>query len=223
MDALALVSASSPSAPPMTKAASAFRSCANCTVVKSSPRSSSAIILIFLGIEPTRATWYPFGMRLAYSAQAASAHAGSLASSATTCRRATFRGLLLRRRLLRHGFRGLVGFQLDRLAAPDFFQVVEAAHRRMHDVHHDVAEIDEDPFAARLAFDAVDAPARLLDLLPDTIGERAYLRARSPGGDHHALEHGGHARGVEDDDVVAFHILEGVDYGALLGSGVHQR
>src|SRR3954462_5770854 len=162
-------------------------------------------------------------MRFAYSAQAASAHAGSLASSATTCRRATFRGLLLRRRLLCHGFRRLVGFQLDRLAAPHLFQVVEAAPRRMHDVPHHVAEIDEDPYAAGLALDAIDAPARLLDLLAHTIGERAYLGARSAAGDHHALEHGGHAGGVEDDNVVALHILEGVDYGALLGSSVHQR
>src|SRR3979409_849463 len=99
-------------------------------------------------------------MRLAYSAQAASAHAGSLASSATTCRRATFRGFFLRCGLLHRGLhlhRRLLGLELDRLAAPHLLQVQDAPPRRTHDVHPPVAEVDQPPFAAGLALDAVDA------------------------------------------------------------------
>src|SRR3990170_7556515 len=109
-------------------------------------------------------------MRRAYSAQAASAQSGSLPLSATTWSLGT------RLRLL---FRGLgfaflahrLGFLAHRLAAPDLFEVVELAHRRMHDVHHHVAQVDQHPFAARLAFHAVDARALLADALLHAVGE----------------------------------------------------
>src|SRR5256885_12822743 len=102
-------------------------------------------------------------MRRAYSLQAVSAQAGSLALTARTRSLGTcalFRHRLLRGGLLlrrpcgscRHG---------DRLAAPDFLQVVELAPRRMHDVHDDLAEVDQHPFAVGLALDAVDAGAAL--------------------------------------------------------------
>ena len=93
----------------------------------------------------------------------------------------------------------------------------------MHDVHHHVAEVDQHPFAARFALDAVDAAAGLLDLLVHAVGERLDLPVRIAARDHHALEHGRHARGVEDDDVVPLHVLERVDHGALLLADVHQR
>src|SRR5688500_20302381 len=100
-------------------------------------------------------------MRFAYSAHAASAQSGSLPLSATT----RSLGTCFRFRL-RLFLRGLGrGFGLDlhphRLAAPDLLEVVELAHRGMHDVHHHVAEVDQYPFAARLAFHAVPARVRL--------------------------------------------------------------
>src|SRR6266540_2116528 len=104
-------------------------------------------------------------MRPRYSAQAASAQPGSLALTATT------RSLGMR--LFR--FEGLGFLHADRLAAPDLFEVVEAAHRGMHDVHHDVAEIDQHPFSSRLAFDAVDACAVLPHLVLHAVGERLHL------------------------------------------------
>src|SRR6267143_4095317 len=95
-------------------------------------------------------------MRRAYSPQAVSAQAGSLAATATTCSLAT--RFLLRRRF------GDGALDAHRLSAPDFLQVVEVAHRGMHDVHDHVAEIHQHPFAARLALDAVDAGAVLAHL-----------------------------------------------------------
>src|SRR5258708_4351446 len=153
-------------------------------------------------------------MRFAYSAQAVSAQAGSLAATATTRSLATRCTLLFRRALcsLLHP---------HRLAAPHFLEIVEAAHRRMHDVHHDLAQVDEHPFAARLPLDAVDAGAGFAHLVLQVIGERPDLARRVAARDHHALEHRGHARRVEDDDVVALHVLQGIDHQTLLVADIH--
>src|SRR5438552_18958198 len=99
-------------------------------------------------------------MRRAYSAQAVSAHAGSLALTARTRSLATNAFL----------FCGGGLRQLHGLAAPYFLQVVEVAHRGMHDVHDDVAEIDQHPLAVRLPFDAVDPRAALAPLVLHVVG-----------------------------------------------------
>src|SRR5687768_16005092 len=155
-------------------------------------------------------------MRLAYSAQACSAHAGSLASTARTCRRGTLLCPWPCRRLR-------LRLELHRLVAPDLLEVVEVPHRGMHDVHHHVPEVDQHPLAARLALDAVDARAAFADLLLHAIGEGAHLAVRLAARDHHALEHRGHARGVVDDDVAALDVLERLEHHALLLADVHYR
>src|SRR5574339_617811 len=129
-------------------------------------------------------------MRFAYSAHASSAQPGSLPPSATT----RSLGTLLRLRFF-------LLLELDRLAAPDLLQVVELAHRGMHDVHHHVAQVHQHPLAAPFALHAVDAPAGLLDALLHAVGERLDLAVRVAARDHHALEHRGQARGVEHQDV----------------------
>src|SRR5689334_4095400 len=113
-------------------------------------------------------------MRRAYSAHACSAHAGSLAATATTLSLGTHRLL----------------FQLHFLFTPDFFQVVELAHRGVHDVHDDVAEVDQHPLAAFLSFDTVHPAAGFLHLVAHAVGKRPHLGVRSAAGDDHALEHG---------------------------------
>src|SRR6267142_3168543 len=156
-------------------------------------------------------------MRRAYSVHAVSAQAGSLAAIATTCSLAT--RFLLPRRLevcARGGF-----LHSDGLAAPDFLQVVEVAHRGMHDVHDHVAEIHQYPLAARLAFDAVDARAALAHLFLHVVGERLHLARRLGARDHDPLEHRRHARGVVDMDVAALDVLQRVDHHALLLADVH--
>src|SRR2546421_7655350 len=65
-------------------------------------------------------------------------------------------------------------------------QVVELAHRRMHDVHDDVAEVDQHPFAVGLALDAVDAGAALAHLPLHVVGERLDLSRGVAARDHYA-------------------------------------
>src|SRR5919201_2322695 len=148
-------------------------------------------------------------MRRAYSPQAVSPQAGSLAAMATT------RSLATRALFLGSGARG--GFLYAHgLAAPDFLEIVEVAHRRMHDVHDHVAQIDEHPFAARLALDAVDTRAVFAHLFLHVVGERFHLARRLAARDHDALEHRGHARSVVDVDVAALDVFQRIDHHALL-------
>src|SRR5438045_2246188 len=100
-------------------------------------------------------------MRRAYSSQAVSAHAGSLALTARTRSLATGAFLLRGRRRLR---------ELHRLAAPYLLEVVELAHRGMHDVHDDVAQVDQHPLAVRFAFHAVHPRLVLPDFLLHVVG-----------------------------------------------------
>src|SRR6185503_5013383 len=130
-------------------------------------------------------------MRRAYSTQASSAQPGSLALTART--------LSLGTRLLPRRLR--LGDEAHGLSAPHFLEVIELAHRGMHDVHHHVAEIDQHPLAGLLALDAVHARAELADALLHVVCQRSDLSIGVAARDHHALEHGRHARGVEDDDV----------------------
>src|SRR5918997_5548800 len=109
-------------------------------------------------------------MRFTYAAQASSAHPGSLAATARTLSL----GTLLCRGLFLLG----CGVEAHRLAAPDLLEVVELSHGGMHDVHDDIAEVDEHPLAGLLAFHAVDARARLADTLLHPVGERLHLPVR---------------------------------------------
>src|SRR6185503_97378 len=154
-------------------------------------------------------------MRRAYSAQASSAQPGNLALTART--------LSLGTRLLRF-LRGLPPVdKVHRLAAPDFLEIVELAHRGMHDVHDHVAEVDEYPVAHVLALYSVHARAELADPFLHPVCQRSDLPIGVAARNHHALEHRGHARGVVDDDVAALHVLERFDHGALLGADIHQE
>src|SRR5438105_1555809 len=139
-------------------------------------------------------------MRFAYSAHACSAQPGSLALTART--------LSLGTRPLRYLLDpGSIG-KTNRLAPPDLLEVIALAHRRMHDVHHHVAQIHQHPLAGLLALDAVDARAELDDALLYPVCKRLDLSIGVAARDDHALEHRGHARGVEDDDVALLHVLQ---------------
>src|SRR5205085_8583686 len=130
-------------------------------------------------------------MRPAYCAQAVSAQAGSLWPTATTRSLGTRLSLCGALRL---------GLQTHRSCAPDLLEVVELARRRMHDVHDHVAEVHQDPLAARFALDAIDAGAEDRELLLQVIGERPDLPGRIAARDDHALEHRWHGGRVVDRD-----------------------
>src|SRR5919201_6320622 len=156
-------------------------------------------------------------MRRAYSAQAVSAQAGSLAAMATTCSLAT--GALFRRLLHRRARGG--SLYSHGLPAPHFLQIVELAHRGMHDVHDHVAEVDQHPFAARLTLDTVDPRAVLAHLLLHVVGERLHLARRFAARDDYPLEHRRHACGVVDVDIAALDVFQRVEHHALLLANVH--
>src|SRR6185369_6128975 len=145
-------------------------------------------------------------MRRRYSSRALRAQAGRLLATASTCSLAT------RRRLL----------ELYFLVAPELFQVVVAAHGRMHDVHDDVAEVDQHPLAVAPAFDAEDLGAELLELRLHMGGERVHLAIGVAAGDHNAFEMRGLLCHVEDEDVASLDVLERIHDRALFLADVHQ-
>src|ERR1044072_6829605 len=103
-------------------------------------------------------------MRPRYSSRALCAQPGSLFATDATWSRAS------------RGFAtapwGRGCFQTHFLAAPDLFQVVVAAHARVHHVHDDVAQVDEHPFGVAAALHALRRRAELLQVPAHAIAER---------------------------------------------------
>src|SRR6185503_948515 len=62
-----------------------------------------------------------------------------------------------------------------RRRGPQLLQVVVLADSRLHDMNHDLPEVDQYPFARALAFDPVDAAAERLHLLLDVTGQGPAL------------------------------------------------
>src|SRR6185503_5706953 len=213
-----------PSAPPITNTVGSPSSAANCLVVRSLPRSSRATmrdrggILRFFAFTSRISTSYPLGMRRTYPSRAIFAQGGRLLATATTCSLATS-GLLLWCRATLRLCRLL---HLHFLAAPEFFQVVVAAHRRVHDVDHDVAQVHQHPFAVAPPFDAHHRRAQRLQFLLHVRGERVHLPVGVAARDHDALEIGGLRGDVEHHDVAPLDVLERFDHGSLLHAYVHQ-
>src|SRR5690606_3841589 len=78
-----------------------------------------------------------------------------------------------------------------RFASPDLLEVVVGADSRLHDVHDEVAEVDQHPFAGLLAFDREHVAARRLDLVAHAGRQGPRLAVRGAGRDHHAIEQTG--------------------------------
>ena len=110
----------------------------------------------------------------------------------------------------------------DLLAAPDLFEVVIAADRRLHHVHDDVAEVHQHPLAGLLALDGDHVAAGFLDLLAHMGGQRARLPVRGARHQHDTVEEIGQTRGVEHPDVLAFDVLERVDDETLQLAQIHR-
>src|SRR5579862_3286311 len=157
-------------------------------------------------------------MRLRYSSRALSAQAGSLFATARTSSLGTGAAFGGRFRL---GFRSGLRFYLYFLAAPEIFQVVKAAHRGMHDVDHDVAQVHQHPFAVAAALDAGDPHPQRLEFFLDADRERVYLAVRIAACDHHALEVRGLAGDVVDHDVAALDVFQRFDHRAFLFADIH--
>jgi hypothetical protein len=95
--------------------------------------------------------------------------------------------------------------------APEFFQVVVQAHRRVHDVDHQAASVHQHPFPHLFALDAEDLGPRLLQLLLDVVGQGPHLAVGVAAGDDHGFEQGGQVSHVDGGDVLALDVLKGGD------------
>src|SRR4029079_10077858 len=124
--------------------------------------------LRFFAFTSRISTSYPLGMRRTYSSRALFAQGGRLLATATTCSLATS-GLLFGRGA---AFWLRCFLYLHFLAAPELLQVVVAAHRRVHDVDHDVAQVHQHPFAVAPPFDAHHRRAQRLQFFLHVRGER---------------------------------------------------
>src|SRR6266702_7285007 len=96
-----------------------------------------------------------------------------------------------------------------RRRSPELFEVVVSAHRRLHDVNHDVAGIDEHPVASLLAFDADDRRAAGLEAVSDVVGKRLGLARGLRGGNDQRVVQAGELANIEYDDVAGFDVFEG--------------
>src|SRR5689334_5674583 len=224
-----LMSACRPSALPMTNATSCPRSCqpririASSCVDHPAPRSSSAtlrkpaqaaairsasaasICSTLLprsraaGLSSTTSSAHSRGSRRAYSAKPASTHPG------IRCPRATTRSFKLRGG----------GCASAARRRPQLLEVVVSADRGLHDVHDDVAGVDEDPLGRLLAFDAEDGGAGFLQLLADVARERLHLPIGVGGGDDHRVVQAGLRADIDHFDVAGLDVLERRDGGLL--------
>jgi hypothetical protein len=93
--------------------------------------------------------------------------------------------------------------------------VVVLADGGLHDVRHGGAAVHDDPFAVVLALDARLGKARLAHGVHDAGGQRPGLAVRGAGCHDDPLEQGRQMLGVEDLDVLAFHVFEAIDDGPL--------
>ena len=76
-----------------------------------------------------------------------------------------------------------------------------AAHRRLHDMDDDIAEIDQHPFAVVFALDRDDLGAGLAHLVLDAAGKCLDLPVAVAGSDDDAVEKRGELGGVDDFDI----------------------
>src|SRR5438093_5442239 len=94
---------------------------------------------------------------------------------------------------------------------PQLLQIVIAAHCRLHDVHNDVAAVDEHPIARFLAFDADDSCAGGLHRFANVLRQGFYLPARFGGCNDERVVEAGELADIEQRDVAGFDGFEGGD------------
>jgi len=80
---------------------------------------------------------------------------------------------------------------------------------------HSGTTVYDDPFAVVLALDAGFGKTGIPDFVTDTGGQCLGLAIGCATGNHDAFEQRGHLFGIEDHDVLGFHIFEPIDDGPL--------
>src|SRR6059036_2984355 len=107
--------------------------------------------------------------------------------------------------------------------APQLLEIVVRAHRRLHDVQDDVAEIEQHPVAAVLPFHPVDAAACRFRLFLDVARQRLQLAGGVRARDDHAVEHRGEMGHVEDLDLARLDVPERSERGLLELAKIHHQ
>src|SRR5215470_6332547 len=103
----------------------------------------------------------------------------------------------------------LVGGGIARaLGRPHLFEIVELPHLRPEHVHDDVAGVNQDPVALRLALNAGAPIARVLELVLELLGDRAHMPVGAAGGDHHVVADGGLPFDIDRHNVLGFCFIE---------------
>jgi hypothetical protein len=98
--------------------------------------------------------------------------------------------------------------------------VVVGADGGLHDVRHRGAAIHDDPFAVVFPLDAGFGKAGLAHGVAHARGQRLGLPVGGARGNDHPLEQRRQMLGIENLDVLPFHILQAIDDGTLELLGV---
>jgi len=75
-------------------------------------------------------------------------------------------------------------------------------------VHDDIAQIDQNPVADTLAFDAERFELLLFDRFDDMTGKKFDMRLGGSAGDHHEVRHAGFALNIDGFDIVSFTVIQ---------------
>ena len=114
-----------------------------------------------------------------------------------------------------HGRFGRAQLQSHRLLTPNFFQVVVLANRRLHDVHHHRAAIDNDPFTVFFPLDARLAKTSVAYFVTNSGGQGFGLAVRGATGNDDPFKQGRQMLGVEGLDVLSLDVFQTVNHHAL--------
>src|SRR5256712_7335453 len=109
--------------------------------------------------------------------------------------------------------------QYHRRITPEALEAIELALLRDKGVHHDVAEIDQDPATSVIALDADRSAARLDRFLAHRVGDRLHLTFPSAGADDEQVGDRRELRNVQHEDVLGLLVARCIDHDVGHGSG----
>src|SRR3989442_5589453 len=102
--------------------------------------------------------------------------------------------------------------QHHRRITPEALEAIELALLGDEGVHHDVAEIDQDPATSVIALDADRPAARLDRFLAHRVGDRLHLTFSSAGADDAQVGDRRELRNVQHEDVLGLLVARGIDH-----------
>ena len=98
----------------------------------------------------------------------------------------------------------------DRRISPKSLELVEVASRRLEEMNHDVAVVEQHPFGFRPALVAERLSSGLAKHLLDPVGQGLHVGSRIPGGYHEYLGDYEQISDFQQDDVLALLVGDGI-------------